>query len=141
MRSVTPSSLLKLALLTDAAVTAAVALLQLAAPDVLSAWLALPRALLLESGLFMAAYAGALLWLARRERVAVLPVQLIVAGNLGWALGCVGLLVAAAAIRPTALGYAYVGVQAVAVVAFALMEAAGLRASRPAPGAATLHAS
>lgn len=141
MRTVTPSPLLKLALLTDAAVTAAVALLQLAALDVLAGWLALPRALLLESGLFMAAYAGALLWLARRGRMPVLPVQLIVAGNLGWALGCAGLLVAAAGVTPTALGYAYVGVQAVAVVAFALMEAAGLRASRPVAGTTALHAS
>lgn len=137
MRTVTPSPLLKLALLTDAAVTAAVALLQLAALDVLAGWLALPRALLLESGLFMAAYAGALLWLARRGRMPVLPVQLIVAGNLG----CAGLLVAAAGVTPTALGYAYVGVQAVAVVAFALMEAAGLRASRPVAGTTALHAS
>lgn len=139
MKTVNLSPLLKLALWLDAAVTGAVALLQLAALDLLVAWLGLPRILLLESGLFLVAYALALAWLASRPRVPVGPVQAVIAANALWAVGCAMLVLAGVA--ATWLGMAYLAVQAVAVVVFAALQRGGLRGSVPAAGEAAWRVS
>jgi hypothetical protein len=130
MKSVTPSPLLKLGITIDAVASAASAVLQLAALGLLTEWLVLPRALLLETGVFMIGYAALLVWMARSARVPVLLTRFIVLGNLAWALACVGILVGGV-VSPSPLGVFYVGTQAVAVAAFALMQAIGLKASAP----------
>ena len=67
MTSIHPSRLLVLALRADALLSGSVAALQL----LLTGWLAhrlqLPHALLVESGVFLVAYANLLLWLASTE--------------------------------------------------------------------------
>lgn len=133
MKSVSPSSLLKLGITVDAVASAATAVLQLVALRWLTEWLQLPRGLLLESGIFMLAYAALLTWLARSPRVPVVAVWLMVGANVTWALGCAVMLVAGA-VTPSPLGVFYVGAQAVAVTSFALMQAVGLRASGPSAG-------
>ena len=91
MRSIHPSRFLIVALRADALVSAAVAALQL----LFTAWLAeslqLPSALLVQTGVFLIAYANLLLWLASRARLARAWIGLVIVGNIGWALACLAL--------------------------------------------------
>lgn len=127
-----PSPTLRMALWTDAAVSGAAGALQLAGGDALAATLGLTAALTLPSGVFLLGYAAMLVAMARASRLHAALLALVVFGNLGWALACVG-LPAAGALSPEPLGWAWLLLQAVAVVAFAAWEGAGWRASRPVP--------
>ena len=129
MTNIHPSTWLKNALLADAAVSGATALLQTAATPTLVSLLGLPAGLLLETGLFMIGYCGLLIWLARRVRLSVIWIELIVAGNLLWAVGCAIVLLQAKTLATSPLGQAFVIVQAIAVLAFAALEWAGLKRS------------
>lgn len=137
MLHVTPSPLLRRALLADAVVSGAVAALQLLATDALASLLGLPAALLTATGLFLVAYTGLLAWLASRRRMPAWLVATIVVGNVGWAAGGVALL-AAGSSATTALGAGFVVLQVVAVLAFAALEYVGLRRSAPAAAARDL---
>lgn len=129
-KTVTPSPRLKFALTLDAAVSAASAAVQLAAADGLSQALALPRALLVDTGLFFVAYVVLLVLMARSHRLWGALVMLVIVGNAGWALACAALVVAGV-LAPNGLGLAYVALQAVAVLVFAVLQFRGLAASRP----------
>ena len=132
MRSIEPSRLLRVAFGLDAAGTGAVAAVQLAALDRLPTLMNLPHALLLESGVFMAAYAALLLVLMRAGRLWAALVRFIAVGNGLWALGCLGTM---AATSPSAWGVGWLLFQAVAVLLFAGLQWAGLNASATrAPG-------
>ncbi|MEK8051536.1 hypothetical protein AACH10_14905 [Ideonella sp. DXS22W] len=137
MRSVLPSPLLRGAFVLDAVVSAAAGVLQLAPGARMVAWLGLPAPLLTETGVFLLAYAGALLLLARSRTLWAPLVQAVVLGNAGWALGCV-LALLLGWLAPTALGTAWLLLQAVAVLAFAAAEGLGLARSAPAPAAVGL---
>lgn len=139
MKTVYPSTLLKLAMAADAVVSGAVAALQLAASGLLAQLLLLPQALLVETGAFLVAYTVLLAILAGSERVWSALIGMIVAGNLAWAVGCVALL-ASGSLSPSALGVAFVMVQAIAVLIFAAIEFKGLRASATAPGTSAARA-
>jgi hypothetical protein len=130
VKLVQPSHMLKTALAVDALSGAGTATLQLLMPRLLADQLGLPMALLLETGLFLVAFAALLAFLARRERVAAPLIWAIVIGNVGWSAGCV-LLWATGLVIPTTLGVAFLTLQAAVVLALAAWEAAGLRASRP----------
>lgn len=128
MRTIEPSRLLRVAFGLDAAGTGACAAIQLVALDPLVALFNLPHALLLESGVFMAAYAALLLVLMRASRLWAALVRFIAVGNGLWALGCLATMAAAA---PNAWGIGWLLFQAVAVLLFAALQIAGLRASTP----------
>lgn len=130
MKTVLPSSLLKLALAADAVVSGAVAVLQVLAANWLAELLQLPRSLLLETGVFLLAYTVLLIVLARSPRVWSVLIGLIVIGNAGWAACCLVLLVTGM-LSPNLLGVAFVLVQAFAVLIFAVLEFRGLSASVP----------
>ena len=130
MITIHPAPLLKFALTADALVSGAVAALQLLLIGQLSELLALPRMLLLESGIFLVGYTMLLAFLARRARVPRPLILLLIAGNVGWAIACAGLLAGLAS--PSGLALAFVAVQAVTVLLFAGLQWAGLKASRPA---------
>lgn len=132
MRTIIPSPLLKTALLADALVSGAVAITQLAATDWLSSFLRLPRTLLFETGVFLVLYTALLLVLARSARMPSALVTTIVLGNVGWAIGCAGLLIMGGA-APSVMGVAFVVVQAVAVLVFAALEYRGLESSERVP--------
>lgn len=132
MHTITPSPLLKTALLADAVVSGAVAFIQLAATDWLSGFLHLPRTLLFETGVFLVLYTALLVVLARSARVPSALVTAIVMGNVGWAVGCAGLLLVGGS-SPSAMGVAFVIVQAVGVLVFAALEYRGLASSHRAP--------
>jgi hypothetical protein len=140
MKLVHSSRMLKTALMVDALSSAGTAALQLLLPGLLAEQLGLPRGLLLETGIFLVGFVALLTFLARSERVAAALVRTIVIGNLAWSAGCV-LLWAAGLVAPTPLGIAFLLLQAAAVAALAVWEAAGLRASRAvvAAGVAAAH--
>lgn len=101
-------------------------LLQLAAPGALASWLGLPPALSLGTGTFLLVYGAFVGFLATRDPVPRPVVWLLVAGNLGWALGCVALL-ASGALPLTGLGQGYVLMQALTVAVLAELQWFGLR--------------
>jgi hypothetical protein len=131
MHTIHPSRFLKVALLADALVSGLVAALQLLAGKLLTGLLALPAMLLLESGVFLVAYVTLLLVMARSQRLWSWLVLMVIVGNVGWALGCLGLLQLLPA-APSALGIAFLLLQAAAVLVFAGLEWAGWRTSSPA---------
>ena len=91
----------------------------------------LPTALLIETGVFLVAYTILLVLLARSTTVWSLIIGVVVIGNIGWAIACVGLLVSGI-VSPNVFGVAFVIVQVIAVLVFAAMEYSGLRASQSA---------
>jgi hypothetical protein len=120
-----PNKFLQGALLADAVVSGAVALLQLALTGPLVDLLHLPSSLLLGTGTFLVAYGALLVVVARSARVWTPLMWIVVVGNMAWALACIGLILGATA-KPSSLGVAFVGVQAVAVLIFASLEYKGL---------------
>jgi hypothetical protein len=107
MKTLHPAPLLRLALGADAIISAGTGVLHLALLSFLTVQTALPHTLLLESGLFMLLYAALLGVLTRAERVPVALVRLVIVGNLGWALGALGLM---AWLSPPAMGLLWLAV-------------------------------
>ena len=130
MKSVQTSTLLKLTLWLDAAVCAALAVLQLLGGSALAQELALPRNLVLATGVFLLPWSAILLWLTRSPAVAREWVIWVIAGNALWALGALGLLLADG-VASTAWGSAYLLLHTVGVLFIAALEWFGLRASTP----------
>ncbi len=119
-------------LLADAASCIATGALQLAFAAPLAQLLNLPAALLVGTGWFLLAYAATVAFVATRQPVPRPVVGVIVAGNIGWAAGCVALL-ASGWVQPTALGMAWVLAQAATVAVLAELQFTGLRRANP-PG-------
>ncbi|GGY83439.1 hypothetical protein ACFFTM_06000 [Pseudoduganella plicata] len=130
MHTVAPSSLLKRALLLDAAGSGAIAVLQLMLPGPLHAALGLPPALLTGTGLFLLVYALALAVLARSGALWPALVRFVIAGNLGWVALSL-LLPLTGAVTVTLPGALYIAAQAAAVLLFAGLEWRGLTRSLP----------
>lgn len=125
-RSAEPSVMLRRFLALDALVTAVNALAYLVAAGPLARLLGVGSGLLLELGLVLAGYAGAVGWLASRARPAVLPVRVVVKANLAWAvLSCVAL---ALWLAPSAAGAVWTVLQAAVVAGFAVLQHLALRA-------------
>jgi hypothetical protein len=122
-------SLLRLALLADAAASGVMGVLLAAGADPLAGWLGLPLALLREVGLLLIPYAALLAYLATRAATPRLPAQLIVAGNVLWVIGSAMLLISGL-VAPTALGTAFVIAQALIVAILAELQVMGLRRQR-----------
>lgn len=123
-----PSLFLRRALLADAVVSGAMALLLTFGAGVLTSLLNLPGALLLESGLFLIAYAAFVGLLGSRAAMPKALVLLVIVGNALWTLASVALLLSGA-VSPNLLGVAFVVMQAIAVGVFAELQFIGLRKS------------
>ena len=89
----------------------------------------LPPALLAYAGEFLLLYAALVAFLSTRVPLPRPLVWLLVVGNLGWALACLLLLVSGS-VAATALGTAYVLVQALTVCVLADLQFFGLRLQR-----------
>lgn len=63
-------------------------------------------------------------WVALREELSVGGAWVVILGNAGWVAGSVAVVVV---LSPTAIGYAFVLAQAVAVALLAELEYVGLR--------------
>jgi hypothetical protein len=126
---IVPSRILRRALAADAAVSGSAALLHVAGGATAASLLGLPPAPVLGSGLFMLAYAAALVALARAQILRSFWIAFVVVGNVAWADACVALW-AFDIVSPTTLGTAWLSMQAVAVTALAVWQGIGWRASR-----------
>lgn len=122
---------LRSVLWADAASGAATALLQLTAANALAALLGLSSGLLVASGLALVVYVAGAAYLASCNPVPRGPVWALIIGNWAWVAGCVALLMTGAA--GTALGQAYLVVQAIAVALLAELQWMSLRRT-PVPG-------
>jgi hypothetical protein len=118
---------LRLTLLADAAVCAATGALMVAGAGPLADLLDLPADVLRGAGLLLVPYVAYLAVLLRRDRIPAAGVRAAIATNLAWAIGCVALLFSGQ-VAPNALGVAFVLVQVAAVLVFAELQLAGLRA-------------
>ena len=123
-----PSLFLRRALLADAVVSGAMALLLTFGAGYLTTLLNLPEALLRESGLFLIAYAAFVGILGTRATMPKALVLVVIVGNAAWTLASVGLLVSGE-VSPNLLGQAFVVMQAIAVGVFAELQFIGLRRS------------
>jgi len=121
---------LRAVLWADAASGAATALLHFALPDVLAPWFGLAPSLLLASAVALVAYVVLAASLASRPAPPRAAVLVLAFGNIAWAIACLALLFAGVA--STAMGQAYLVVQAVAVGV--LGEVQWLAVRRPAGG-------
>jgi hypothetical protein len=120
------SSFLRRALVVDAVVSGATGLLMAAGAGTLQEVLGIPTALLRYVGLSLIPFAAFLVLLSRRPRLTRGIVLAVIVGNAAWVAASV-LLLTSGRIEPTALGHAFVVVQAVAVAGLAEMEYVGLR--------------
>lgn len=118
---------LRYVLLADSASCVATGAAQVLLPTTLADLFRLPSALLMGTGIFLLAYAAVVAYVGTREAIPRGPVWLFVAGNFGWAAGCVALL-AATPLQPTLVGQAWIIAQAVTVVVLAELQWAALRA-------------
>ena len=117
---------LRFALLADAVASGATGLMMIAGADLLTGLLGLPVALMREAGLLLVPYVALVAWVGTRANIPHGAVKAIIALNVLWVLGSVGLLVGGF-VAPTALGYAFVIFQATVVGVFAELQVIGLR--------------
>ena len=122
----TTSRLLRIALLADAAATAATALLLIGFSAPFESLLGLPATLSRTLGLGLVPYAALVAYLGTRPRISPGAVWAVIACNVFWVADS-ALLLMGNWIDPTPLGVAFVIVQAVAVAGFADLQFVGLR--------------
>ncbi|MGE3424952.1 MAG: hypothetical protein AB7N24_23130 [Dehalococcoidia bacterium] len=118
------SSYLRRVLWVDAATCLAMGVLLVIAAAPLSEFLGLPARLLSYAGVALFPVALFMGWVALRESLSVGGAWVVILGNAGWVAGSVAALLV---FSPTAIGYAFVLVQAVAVALLAELEYVGLR--------------
>jgi hypothetical protein len=123
-----PSSFLRRALLADAAFSGVSALLLTFGAGAFATLLNLPQALLLETGLFLIAYAAFVGWLGSRSSMLKALVWIVIIGNAAWTLTSIALLFSGA-VSPNLLGQIFIVAQAIATGVFAELQYVGLRKS------------
>ncbi len=120
------------ALLLDAAVSGAAGLVMLVGAPLAETWLGMPEALLHFAGVLLLPYAAFVALVAGTERPSRPAVRVVIGCNALWVAGS-ALLLVAAGLSPTALGYIFVLAQAAVVAFFAELQFAGLRRSAALP--------
>ncbi|MEV7139545.1 hypothetical protein [Streptomyces tauricus] len=125
-RTTEPQTMLRRFLALDAAVTGANGLAYLAASGPLGRMLGVDQGLLLALGLLLTVYAAAVALLASRPAPPALPVRAVIEVNLAWA--ALSLAALALWLSPSTAGAVWIPVQALTVLAFALVQYAALRA-------------
>jgi hypothetical protein len=129
--SLPSSTLLRRALVVDAVVTGACALLLAFGARMLDAFLGLPASLLTGAGVSLIVYTAFLIWLIRRDTLPRGAVWFVIAGNALWAIDSV-LLLFTNWVDPTVVGQVFVVFQAIVVAVFAEAQYVGLRRVRTA---------
>jgi hypothetical protein len=122
------SSFLRRALLADAVFSGVAALALTFGAGAFATLLNLPQALLLESGLFLIAYAAFVGWLSSRQSTLKALVWIVIVGNAAWTLASIALLFSGA-VSPNLLGQIFIAAQAIATGVFAELQYVGLRKS------------
>ena len=113
-------------LLADAATCVATGLLMTAGSGLLATLTHMPAALLMSAGLSLFLIATFIAFVAMRPGTWPLGVWLVILGNIGWVIGSLYLLVPGT-IAPNGFGYAFLIIQAVAVVVLTELEIMGVR--------------
>lgn len=129
MRLIHPTRFLCIVLAVDAITCAVAGGLQIAIPGRLAQWLGLGTELLLVTGWFLIGYAVFLAMLARSRAIGSWLLLAVIAANVVWGLGCL-LLAFGGTLPVTALGRAYLCMQAFAVFFLAFLQWRGRSASR-----------
>ena len=125
---INPSLLLRRAIVGDAVITGAMAVLLVAAAGILGPMLNLPEALLRETGIFLIVYAALVGFLGSRALMPKLAVWLVIGANALWAVDSIALLFTGW-VQPNMLGQAFVVAQAAAVAVIAELQFIGLKRS------------
>ena len=128
MSTLQVSPLLRFALRLDAVATAATGAAMAGLAGTLEPLLQLPANLLGAAGLFCLAYAAVIGVLSLRATLPRWAVWTVVIGNALWALECAALTFVGG-LSPSALGIAFLLVQAVVVFGFAELQYLGLKRS------------
>jgi hypothetical protein len=123
-----PSQFLRRAIQADAIFSGVSAVLLTFGAAELAPWLALPEALLRETGLFLIAYTALVGWLGTRQAMPKPLVLIVIAGNAAWTIASIALLFSSA-VTPNLLGEAFVAMQAIAVGALGELQYIGFRRS------------
>jgi hypothetical protein len=123
----TLSTFLKRVLMFDAASCLAMGALLAGAAGALAPLFGIDQGLVRGAGLALLPAGAFILWLATRETVPALLVYLLIAANLLWVAESVSLIGMTSGI--TAVGAAFVGIQAAAVAGLSLLEWIGIRRS------------
>lgn len=118
------SQLIRRALMADALISGAAGVLFVFGAGLLAPLTNLPQVLLQVAGVAMFPWFLALLWMARADSVPREGVRVVIALNLLWVAASIALLFLTS---PTALGYALVISQAVAVGVFAELQIIALK--------------
>jgi hypothetical protein len=126
-----PMSLLRAALLADAAASGATALLTLLGAGFLDGLLGLPAALLREAGAILIPYVAFVAYIGTRATMERPAVWAIIACNALWA-GASVLPLVNGWVAPTVLGYAFVIAQAAIVALLGALQYVGLQGERSA---------
>lgn len=117
---------LRTVLLADAATCLATGLLMTAGSSLLADLTHIPAGLLMAAGLSLFPIAALITFVSMRPGTWPFGVWLVIAGNIGWVVGSLYLLVPGV-IAPNALGYAFLIVQALAVAVLTELEITGIR--------------
>ena len=125
---INPSLFLRRAIVGDAVITGAMAVLLTAASGVLGPMLNLPESLLRETGIFLIVYAALVGFLGSRELMPKLAVCLVIGANALWTVDSIALLFTGW-VQPNMLGQAFIVAQAVAVAVIAELQFIGLKRS------------
>jgi len=125
---INPSTFLRRAIQADAIFSGASAVLLTLGAGTLAPVLNLPETLLLETGLFLIAYAALVGWLGTRPAMPKALVLIVILGNAAWTLASIALLFSGA-VTPNLLGELFVAAQAIVVGALAEWQYIGLRKS------------
>jgi hypothetical protein len=125
---INPSLFLRRAIVGDAVITGAMAVLLVAAAGFLAPLLNLPETFLREVGIFLVVYAALVGFLGSRQLMSKLAVCLVIGANALWAVDSIALLFTGW-VQPNALGQAFVVAQAVAVGVIAELQYIGLKRS------------
>jgi hypothetical protein len=120
------TSFLRNALLVDAVFSGAGALLMAGGASLLAPLLGLPQPLLFWAGVALVPWTILVASLSRRPTISRLLLIDVIGINVLWAAASIGLLLTGL-VSPTALGYAFVIAQAVAVGLFAELQFIGMR--------------
>jgi hypothetical protein len=120
------STFLRRTLWLDAAVSGASGVVMWLGADTLEPWLAIPAPLFRVTGVSLLPFAALLVALATRPTTPRSGIAAVIVANALWVVASIALLLSGQ-VAPTLLGYAFVIVQAVAVLGFAELQRVGLR--------------
>jgi hypothetical protein len=122
--------LLRRTLVADAIISGTTGLVMVAAAGFLSTLLGVPEPLLRYAGISLLPFAILLVALAARGQLPHTAVRIVIIANVLWAVDSIALLFTGW-VDPSALGYAFIVVQAIIVAVFAEVQYMGLKMSAP----------